>query len=219
MPHIIVKLWPGRTDEKKSQLLEKLVKDVTDTFDIGEDDVSLEFEEIKPEDWKEQVYIPDILNKWDKLAKKPGAMTNTKRPFQITTDQGEYTPDHHLENILVIPGKTTVVHMYGNTNELPLTMEMAGYDLVCEILNTSPVKYTNHEIIIPGSTGRELHYYEFDPKKDKYLFAHEYAENRSESPCGRIVFQFQKHNELSASIFGYEYEYSTVEVIARYYSP
>jgi 4-oxalocrotonate tautomerase len=71
MPHIIVKLWQGRSDEQKSKLVEKIVKDVADTFGIDEGNVSLAFEEVKEKDWKEQVYKPDILDKWDKLAKRP----------------------------------------------------------------------------------------------------------------------------------------------------
>jgi len=34
--------------------------------------ISVAFEEIKPEDWTEKVYKPDILNNEQKLYKKPG---------------------------------------------------------------------------------------------------------------------------------------------------
>jgi 4-oxalocrotonate tautomerase len=34
--------------------------------------VSVAIEEVKPEDWAEKVYRPDILNKSEKLYKKPG---------------------------------------------------------------------------------------------------------------------------------------------------
>jgi len=33
-------------------------------------------EEVKSQDWLEQVYKPDIQNKWDKLYKKPGYDVN-----------------------------------------------------------------------------------------------------------------------------------------------
>ena len=72
MPHVIVKLWPGKSQQQKARLTDKITKDVMDVFDYGEESVSVAFEEIKSRDWKEKVYEPDIQNKWDKLYKKPG---------------------------------------------------------------------------------------------------------------------------------------------------
>jgi len=72
MPHIIVKLYPGRTEQQKIQLTEKIVQDVVATVNCEEKTISVAFEEIKPEDWTEKVYKPDILNNEQKLYKKPG---------------------------------------------------------------------------------------------------------------------------------------------------
>jgi 4-oxalocrotonate tautomerase len=72
MPHVIVKLWPGRTEQQKVRLSEEIVKDIIDIMQIGEESVSVAIEEIKPEDWKEKVYNPDILNNTQNLYKKPG---------------------------------------------------------------------------------------------------------------------------------------------------
>jgi 4-oxalocrotonate tautomerase len=72
MPHIVVKLWPGKSKQQKNQLAEQIVKDVMSVLNFGEESVSLAIEEIKPEDWAEKVYKPDILNNWEKLYKKPG---------------------------------------------------------------------------------------------------------------------------------------------------
>ncbi len=72
MPHIIVKLWPGKTDQQKALLADKITKDVMDVFDYGQESVSVGFEEITPKNWKEKVYKPDIRDKWDRLYKKPG---------------------------------------------------------------------------------------------------------------------------------------------------
>jgi 4-oxalocrotonate tautomerase len=72
MPHVIVKLWPGKSDQQKARLAEKIAKDVMDVLNYGEESVSVGFEEIKSQDWKEKVYKPDIQDKWDKLYKKPG---------------------------------------------------------------------------------------------------------------------------------------------------
>ena len=72
MPHVIVKLWPGKSDEQKRRLARRITKSVMDVFDYGEESVSVGFEEVGSRDWKEKVYEPDIQNKWDKLYKKPG---------------------------------------------------------------------------------------------------------------------------------------------------
>jgi len=72
MPHIIVKLWPGKSDEQKALLTEAIVREVTGILHSGDESVSVSFEEIAPDDWTEQVYRPDILDKWDKLTKEPG---------------------------------------------------------------------------------------------------------------------------------------------------
>jgi len=72
MPHIIVKLYPGRSEQQKIQLTEKIVQDVVATVNCEEKTISVAFEEIKPEDWTEKVYKPDILNNEQKLYKKPG---------------------------------------------------------------------------------------------------------------------------------------------------
>jgi len=72
MPHVIVKLWPGKSEQQKTRLADKIAKDVMDVLNYGEESVSVGFEEINSKDWKEKVYKPDITDKWDKLYKKPG---------------------------------------------------------------------------------------------------------------------------------------------------
>jgi 4-oxalocrotonate tautomerase len=72
MPHVIVKLWPGKTEQQKEQLADRITKDVMDLLHYGKESVSVAFEEVKPEDWAEKVYKPDIVNKPKQLYKKPG---------------------------------------------------------------------------------------------------------------------------------------------------
>ena len=72
MPHVIVKLYPGRSKLQKTRLAEEIVKDVVAIAKCEEKSVSVAFEEIKPEDWAEKVYKPDILDSPEKLYKKPG---------------------------------------------------------------------------------------------------------------------------------------------------
>ena len=72
MPHVVVKLVAGRTEEQKSRLAEQIVKDVMTVLGSSEDAVSVAFEEFEKQDWTEKVYRPDIQAKWETLYKKPG---------------------------------------------------------------------------------------------------------------------------------------------------
>ncbi len=71
MPHIIVKLYPGRSEQQKKQLTDEIVKDIVTIAKCEEKSVSVAFEEIDPKDWAEKVYKPDILENEDRLYKKP----------------------------------------------------------------------------------------------------------------------------------------------------
>lgn len=72
MPHVIVKLWPGKTPAQKARLAEAITREVMEALDYGEDSVSVAFEEVAPGDWAAKVYRPDILGKPQQLYKKPG---------------------------------------------------------------------------------------------------------------------------------------------------
>jgi 4-oxalocrotonate tautomerase len=43
-----------------------------DILHYGEESVSVAMEEVRPQDWVEKVYKPDIEDNSDKLYKKPG---------------------------------------------------------------------------------------------------------------------------------------------------
>jgi 4-oxalocrotonate tautomerase len=72
MPHIIVKLYPGRSEEQKKQLSDAIVNDVVAIAKCEEKAVSVAIEEIQPEAWAEKVYRPDIIEKEKTLYRKPG---------------------------------------------------------------------------------------------------------------------------------------------------
>ena len=72
MPHVIVKMWPGKSEKQKARLAEAITRDVMDVLDYGEESVSVAIEEIASRDWAEQVYRADIKKNWDKLYKEPG---------------------------------------------------------------------------------------------------------------------------------------------------
>jgi 4-oxalocrotonate tautomerase len=72
MPHVIVKLWPGKSEAQKQRLTDAITKDVMSVLNYGEESVSVAMEEIASKDWAEKVYRPDIVGKPKQLYKKPG---------------------------------------------------------------------------------------------------------------------------------------------------
>jgi 4-oxalocrotonate tautomerase len=72
MPHVIVKLWPGKSEQQKQRLAEEITKDVMEVLNYGDESVSVAFEEIESRDWAVKVYKPDIGGNKGKLYKKPG---------------------------------------------------------------------------------------------------------------------------------------------------
>jgi 4-oxalocrotonate tautomerase len=69
MPHIIVKLWPGKSEQQKIRLAEEITRDVMSVLHYGDESVSVAIDEISSRDWAEKVYQPDIKASWDKLYK------------------------------------------------------------------------------------------------------------------------------------------------------
>lgn len=72
MPHVIVKLYSGRSEREKSSLADEITAAVMKALGYGEESVSVAVEDVKPQDWAEKVYRPDIIGKPDELYKKPG---------------------------------------------------------------------------------------------------------------------------------------------------
>ena len=72
MPHVIVKLWPGQSEQQKRRLAEAITKDITTVLHYGDDSVSVALEEVSAAEWGDKVYRPDIVEKAATLYKKPG---------------------------------------------------------------------------------------------------------------------------------------------------
>ena len=72
MPHVIVKLWPGKSEQQKEKLAGDITRAVMTVLNYGEDAVSVALEEVAPQDWTEKVYKPDILGKPEQIYKQPG---------------------------------------------------------------------------------------------------------------------------------------------------
>ena len=79
MPHVIVKLWPGKTQAQKQALSDAIVRDVTSTLGYGDESVSVGFEEVPSAEWSAKVYGPDIQDRWATLTKQPGYGPGPKR--------------------------------------------------------------------------------------------------------------------------------------------
>lgn len=72
MPHVIVKLWPGKTEGQKATLAKAITDEVVKVLGYGEESVSVSMEEVSARDWAEKVFKPDIQSKPGQLYKKPG---------------------------------------------------------------------------------------------------------------------------------------------------
>ena len=72
MPHVIVKLWPGKSEQQKQRVADEIAKDVMKVLNYGEESVSVAMEEIPANDWAEKVYKLEIIKNTKNLYKKPG---------------------------------------------------------------------------------------------------------------------------------------------------
>jgi 4-oxalocrotonate tautomerase len=72
MPHVIIKLQSGRSEEQKTELAEEVAKVIMTGAKCAEASVSVSIEDVEAEDWVEKVYKPDIIGRWDEVYKKPG---------------------------------------------------------------------------------------------------------------------------------------------------
>ena len=72
MPHVVVKLWPGKSEQQKTRLAQEITDSVMSVLNYGAESVSVGFEEVESREWAEKVYRPDIKAKWDQLYKMPG---------------------------------------------------------------------------------------------------------------------------------------------------
>lgn len=72
MPHIVVKLYPGVSEEQKSKIAQEITKVVQQHAEKPEEYISVDIKDVPQEQWMEQVYETEIKPNLDKLYKKPG---------------------------------------------------------------------------------------------------------------------------------------------------
>lgn len=72
MPHIHIRHYPRNFTEEQVRAIDAAVtKAVMDTFDTGEENISIALEPIAEDDWNEQV-LTEIVARRDLLIKTPG---------------------------------------------------------------------------------------------------------------------------------------------------
>lgn len=72
MPHVIVKMYAGKTEGQKAAIAEAVARAVIESAGSSEAAVSVSIEDVDPKDWVEAVYRPDILARPEALVRKPG---------------------------------------------------------------------------------------------------------------------------------------------------
>jgi 4-oxalocrotonate tautomerase len=72
MPHVVVKMHQGRTEEQKQALADAITRALVEHTAAGESSVSIRIEDVDPADWAEAVYRPEILAMRSKLIRLPG---------------------------------------------------------------------------------------------------------------------------------------------------
>lgn len=72
MPHVLVQMYPGRSEEQKKGLASAIEQAVCEHCKVDPSTVSIVIEEIEKERWMQDIYGPTIAGKKDKLYKKPG---------------------------------------------------------------------------------------------------------------------------------------------------
>lgn len=72
MPHVNIKCYPGKTEEQKRKLAEKITEDIMEIMEAGEEGISIVIEEIPEEEWENIVWKKEISNKREMLYKVPG---------------------------------------------------------------------------------------------------------------------------------------------------
>ena len=72
MPHAIIKMYTGQSEQQKKQLAEAVSSAIMASTGYGEAAVSVSIQDVAPSDWAETVYRPDIIEQPNRLYKKPG---------------------------------------------------------------------------------------------------------------------------------------------------
>lgn len=78
MPHILVKLYPGRSEQMKQDFSRKLVECTAEALKAPIGAISVSIEEVPPDRWEETVVKPEMLDKPETLYIKPANLMETQ---------------------------------------------------------------------------------------------------------------------------------------------
>ena len=71
MPHIVVNIWPGRSDETKTKLANRLALETAQVLEMDSEYVSVGFQEVPEAEW-DAFCQREIEEKPDIIFKRPG---------------------------------------------------------------------------------------------------------------------------------------------------
>jgi 4-oxalocrotonate tautomerase len=72
MPHVIIKMYPGTSEELKVKIAQEITKTLIKNADKPEEAVSIAITEVAEDVWMDEVYAKEILPNMENLYKKPG---------------------------------------------------------------------------------------------------------------------------------------------------
>ena len=72
MPHVVVKLVPGKSEEQKTRLAEEIAQDVMKVLNYPEEAVSVANRRGRAAGLGRESLQPEIQGKWNTVYKKPG---------------------------------------------------------------------------------------------------------------------------------------------------
>ncbi|PKR88350.1 4-oxalocrotonate tautomerase [Pleomorphomonas diazotrophica] len=72
MPHVVIKMIEGRSEEQKRRTAELVTQAIMDGIGCKESSVSVAIEDLPAAEWVSAVYRPEIEPQMDRLYKKPG---------------------------------------------------------------------------------------------------------------------------------------------------
>jgi len=70
MPHVIIKLYPGRSEDVKRALATRINQAVIDSLKVPDEVISIAIEEVAKDAWDEQVKKVDIVPKQKTIYKR-----------------------------------------------------------------------------------------------------------------------------------------------------
>ncbi len=72
MPHVIVKMIEGRSEEQKQALTAEVTKALITALGSADSSISVAIQDVPKDEWTDKVYVPDIQGQPDIIYKKPG---------------------------------------------------------------------------------------------------------------------------------------------------